>query len=226
MQEPPVQQRPPGLHFHHRPVLRRLLLGGEFFHRLSVCTKINSHVDSASTCHSVASDCSSRAQTAKFCRRIGRHVVCFDLETLLANAAGGRQAIQHQRRVQYRGRAVRRHPIPGRQQLLLRAAGGLHRAVRLASNCVVTELRMPRQCYVMSKALRDVWAEPSGFVHSASLQPAGPTCVQLTGAILGCVHRSVFYRERAAGLYSVVPYAAAQGVIELPYIAVQCIGYW
>jgi ABC-2 type transporter len=38
--------------------------------------------------------------------------------------------------------------------------------------------------------------------------------------------RTVFYRERAAGLYSVVPYAAAQFVIEMPYIAVQCIGYW
>jgi hypothetical protein len=35
----------------------------------------------------------------------------------------------------------------------------------------------------------------------------------------------VFYRERAAGLYSVIPYAAAQFAIEMPYIALQCIGY-
>ncbi|XP_042513197.1 ABC transporter G family member 31-like isoform X2 [Macadamia integrifolia] len=37
------------------------------------------------------------------------------------------------------------------------------------------------------------------------------------------VERTVFYRERAAGMYSPFPYAAAQGLIEIPYIAVQTI---
>lgn len=35
------------------------------------------------------------------------------------------------------------------------------------------------------------------------------------------VERTVFYRERAAGMYSAVPYAIAQVVCELPYIFVQ-----
>jgi len=37
------------------------------------------------------------------------------------------------------------------------------------------------------------------------------------------VERSVFYRERAAGMYSALPYAFAQGIIELPYIMVQSV---
>lgn len=37
------------------------------------------------------------------------------------------------------------------------------------------------------------------------------------------IERTVFYREKAAGMYSPLPYAAAQGLIELPYIAVQTI---
>nr|AUB45106.1 ABA transporter [Camptotheca acuminata] len=39
------------------------------------------------------------------------------------------------------------------------------------------------------------------------------------------VERTVFYRERAAGLYSALPYAFAQVVIELPYIFVQAAVY-
>nr|GMD44317.1 pleiotropic drug resistance protein 1-like [Ipomoea batatas] len=39
------------------------------------------------------------------------------------------------------------------------------------------------------------------------------------------VERSVFYRERAAGMYSALPYAIAQVVIELPYLFVQTIIY-
>lgn len=39
------------------------------------------------------------------------------------------------------------------------------------------------------------------------------------------VERTVFYRERAAGMYSALPYALAQVVIELPYIFVQTVMY-
>uniref|UniRef100_A0A0C9RVB8 TSA: Wollemia nobilis Ref_Wollemi_Transcript_11180_4931 transcribed RNA sequence n=1 Tax=Wollemia nobilis TaxID=56998 RepID=A0A0C9RVB8_9CONI len=39
------------------------------------------------------------------------------------------------------------------------------------------------------------------------------------------VERTVFYRERAAGMYSALPYALAQVVIELPYILGQTIMY-
>ncbi|KAL5539498.1 hypothetical protein UlMin_043230 [Ulmus minor] len=39
------------------------------------------------------------------------------------------------------------------------------------------------------------------------------------------IERTVFYRERAAGMYSATPYAIGQVVIELPYIFVQTIIY-
>ncbi|MCL7036322.1 hypothetical protein MKW94_007387 [Papaver nudicaule] len=39
------------------------------------------------------------------------------------------------------------------------------------------------------------------------------------------IERSVFYRERAAGLYSALPYALAQLLVELPYILVQSVMY-
>ncbi|KAG6540832.1 hypothetical protein Mapa_017810 [Marchantia paleacea] len=39
------------------------------------------------------------------------------------------------------------------------------------------------------------------------------------------VERTVFYRERAAGMYSSVPYAVAQGAVEIPYIFIQTIIY-
>ncbi|PON90757.1 ABC type transporter protein [Trema orientale] len=39
------------------------------------------------------------------------------------------------------------------------------------------------------------------------------------------IERTVFYRERAAGMYSSMPYAFGQVVIELPYIFVQTIIY-
>ncbi|KAK5818388.1 hypothetical protein PVK06_023324 [Gossypium arboreum] len=37
------------------------------------------------------------------------------------------------------------------------------------------------------------------------------------------IERTVFYRERAAGFYAPISYAAAQGLVELPYILVQTI---
>ncbi|XP_056166397.1 pleiotropic drug resistance protein 1-like [Syzygium oleosum] len=39
------------------------------------------------------------------------------------------------------------------------------------------------------------------------------------------VERTVFYRERAAGMYSALPYALAQVLIEIPYVLVQAISY-
>ncbi|KAL2643201.1 hypothetical protein R1flu_010788 [Riccia fluitans] len=39
------------------------------------------------------------------------------------------------------------------------------------------------------------------------------------------VERTVFYRERAAGMYSSIPYAVAQGLIEVPYIFTQTAVY-
>ncbi|CAK8543696.1 unnamed protein product [Lathyrus sativus] len=39
------------------------------------------------------------------------------------------------------------------------------------------------------------------------------------------IERTVFYRERAAGMYSAFPYAFAQVVIELPYVFVQAVIY-
>ncbi|XP_027337469.1 ABC transporter G family member 31-like [Abrus precatorius] len=37
------------------------------------------------------------------------------------------------------------------------------------------------------------------------------------------IERTVFYREKAAGMYSPIAYAIAQGLVEIPYIAIQTI---
>ncbi|TMX00544.1 hypothetical protein EJD97_000623 [Solanum chilense] len=39
------------------------------------------------------------------------------------------------------------------------------------------------------------------------------------------IERTVFYRERAAGMYSPLPYAVAQGIIEIPYVMIQTLIY-
>ncbi|CAL5435370.1 unnamed protein product [Camellia sinensis] len=39
------------------------------------------------------------------------------------------------------------------------------------------------------------------------------------------IERTVFYRERAAGMYSALPYAFGQVVIELPYVFIQTLTY-
>uniref|UniRef100_A0A2N9EB47 ABC transporter domain-containing protein n=1 Tax=Fagus sylvatica TaxID=28930 RepID=A0A2N9EB47_FAGSY len=52
-----------------------------------------------------------------------------------------------------------------------------------------------------------------GIKNSNSVQP------------VVAVERTVFYRERAAGMYSALPYALAQVLIELPYIFVQTVVY-
>nr|KJB56641.1 hypothetical protein B456_009G129000 [Gossypium raimondii] len=52
-----------------------------------------------------------------------------------------------------------------------------------------------------------------GIQNSSSVQP------------VVSVERTVFYRERAAGMYSAMPYAIGQVLIEIPYIFVQASGY-
>ncbi|XP_010273226.1 PREDICTED: pleiotropic drug resistance protein 1-like [Nelumbo nucifera] len=52
-----------------------------------------------------------------------------------------------------------------------------------------------------------------GFSNAASVQPVVD------------IERSVFYRERAAGMYSALPYAFAQLMMELPYTFVQSVIY-
>ncbi|KAK7349157.1 hypothetical protein VNO77_06301 [Canavalia gladiata] len=52
-----------------------------------------------------------------------------------------------------------------------------------------------------------------GVQNAASVQP------------VVAIERTVFYRERAAGMYSALPYAIAQVIIELPYIFVQAASY-
>ncbi|KAF3332106.1 ABC transporter G family member 44 [Carex littledalei] len=52
-----------------------------------------------------------------------------------------------------------------------------------------------------------------GISYSTSVQP------------VVAIERSVFYRERAAGMYSALPYAFGQVTIELPYVLVQSVLY-
>lgn len=52
-----------------------------------------------------------------------------------------------------------------------------------------------------------------GISYSSSVQP------------VVAVERTVFYRERAAGMYSAMPYAFGQVVVELPYVLVQSVVY-
>ena len=39
------------------------------------------------------------------------------------------------------------------------------------------------------------------------------------------IERTVFYRERAAGMYSALPYAFAQVLVEIPYVLAQAVVY-
>ncbi|KAG8643795.1 hypothetical protein MANES_11G067100v8 [Manihot esculenta] len=52
-----------------------------------------------------------------------------------------------------------------------------------------------------------------GIQNASSVQP------------VVAVERTVFYRERAAGMYSPLPYAFAQVLIELPYVFIQSVVY-
>ncbi|WMV56511.1 hypothetical protein MTR67_049896 [Solanum verrucosum] len=52
-----------------------------------------------------------------------------------------------------------------------------------------------------------------GFQNASSVMP------------VVAVERTVFYRERAAGMYSALPYAFGQAFIEIPYVFVQAVTY-
>ncbi|KAL0447519.1 UNVERIFIED_CONTAM: Pleiotropic drug resistance protein 1 [Sesamum latifolium] len=52
-----------------------------------------------------------------------------------------------------------------------------------------------------------------GFEYGSTVQP------------VVAIERTVFYRERAAGMYSALPYAFSQFLIEIPYVFVQSIVY-
>ncbi|KAL2332415.1 hypothetical protein Fmac_019996 [Flemingia macrophylla] len=52
-----------------------------------------------------------------------------------------------------------------------------------------------------------------GVQNSSSVQP------------VVAVERTVFYREKAAGMYSALPYAFAQILVELPYVLAQAVTY-
>ncbi|KAH6765688.1 pleiotropic drug resistance 3 [Perilla frutescens var. hirtella] len=52
-----------------------------------------------------------------------------------------------------------------------------------------------------------------GVNNSSSVQP------------IVSIERTVFYREKAAGMYSPIPFAFAQGLVEIPYILAQTIVY-
>ncbi|EFJ27083.1 ATP-binding cassette transporter [Selaginella moellendorffii] len=52
-----------------------------------------------------------------------------------------------------------------------------------------------------------------GFSNSSGVQP------------VVAIERTVYYRERAAGMYSPLPYAFAQVLIEIPYVFVQAFAY-
>ncbi|KAK6137135.1 hypothetical protein DH2020_029128 [Rehmannia glutinosa] len=52
-----------------------------------------------------------------------------------------------------------------------------------------------------------------GFQYCSTVQP------------VVAIERTVFYRERAAGMYSALPYAFSQFLIEIPYVFVQTIVY-
>ncbi|XP_051131702.1 ABC transporter G family member 31 [Andrographis paniculata] len=52
-----------------------------------------------------------------------------------------------------------------------------------------------------------------GINNSSSVQP------------VVSIERTVFYREKAAGMYSPIPFALAQGLVEIPYILVQTVIY-
>ncbi|KAK7843637.1 abc transporter g family member 31 [Quercus suber] len=71
------------------------------------------------------------------------------------------------------------------------------------------------QCIVNWNSILEHWFKKVNFYvpvnNASSVQP------------VVSIERTVFYRERAAGMYSPIAYAVAQGLVEVPYIVVQTI---
>ncbi|KAL1551581.1 transcription factor [Salvia divinorum] len=62
-----------------------------------------------------------------------------------------------------------------------------------------------------------------GAMYAAALFLGINNCAMVQPAV--AIERTVFYRERAAGMYSVLPYAMAQVITEIPYVFVQTTYY-
>lgn len=62
-----------------------------------------------------------------------------------------------------------------------------------------------------------------GSMYAAVLFVGFQNCVSVQPVV--AVERTVFYRERAAGMYSAIPYALAQVVVEIPYVFVESAIY-
>ncbi|CAK9185484.1 unnamed protein product, partial [Ilex paraguariensis] len=62
-----------------------------------------------------------------------------------------------------------------------------------------------------------------GTMYTAVLFLGAQNCISVQPIV--AIERTVFYRERAAGMYSALPYSFGQIVIELPYIFVQTVIY-
>nr|XP_028964649.1 ABC transporter G family member 29-like [Malus domestica] len=62
-----------------------------------------------------------------------------------------------------------------------------------------------------------------GAMYNAVLSIGINNCSTVQPVV--ATERVVFYRERAAGMYSAIPYALAQVVVEIPYVFVQTVYY-
>ncbi|KDD75002.1 ABC-2 type transporter [Helicosporidium sp. ATCC 50920] len=63
----------------------------------------------------------------------------------------------------------------------------------------------------------------AGLLYMSTLFIGITNCMSIMPVAV--TQRAVMYRERAAGMYGIGPYALAQGVVELPYILVQTVVY-
>jgi len=80
-------------------------------------------------------------------------------------------------------------------------------------------LEFDAQCRASSQDLFTVMGAMYGAVLFLGINNCG-TVQPMVG-----IERTVFYRERAAGMYSAIPYALAQVMIEIPYVLVQTLVY-
>ncbi|KAM0861522.1 hypothetical protein ACQ4PT_045839 [Festuca glaucescens] len=62
-----------------------------------------------------------------------------------------------------------------------------------------------------------------GSMYAAVMFVGCENCITVQPLI--AVERTVFYRERAAGMYSAIPYALSQVVVEIPYVFVESVAY-
>ncbi|CAL9009960.1 unnamed protein product [Prunus brigantina] len=62
-----------------------------------------------------------------------------------------------------------------------------------------------------------------GAMYAAVLYVGIDNCATVQPIV--AIERTVFYRERAAGMYSALPYALAQVIVEIPYVFIQTTYY-